>query len=414
MKLDKNSDAAKTQKLLDQASELVQLQSSTIADLETELQGVNRALHTMIGCNRIQSVVNDEKELLQEICNLLTTTVGYKMAWVGYVNDDAEKSISPVVYANCDDCSYVKNARLSWSADSPYGQGPGGISIREKRVVICNDFQTDERMAVWKKLAAECGFASAISVPLVIDDKSIGALLIYSERSDAFDEMEVSLLSELGSDVAFGVAARRSHQKVFEHMKHLKGVVKSTLRAISNMIELRDPYTAGHENRVCKIASAIAHEMNLDIEMIEAIEIASMVHDIGKIAVPAEILSKPGRLGPIEFDLIKTHPALGHKILKEIDFKWKIPEIVLQHHERLDGTGYPQGLKGDQICLEAKIVSVADVVEAMSSHRPYRPGLGIDLALQEIKDGAGTKYDSVVVEACVRIFDKKIIKIQDL
>jgi len=169
---------------------------------------------------------------------------------------------------------------------------------------------------------------------------------------------------------------------------------------------MRDPYTAGHQRRVAELASAIAKEMRLPKEKIEGIHMAGLIHDIGKIAVPAEILSKPSKLSKMEMDLIKAHSQVGYELLKEIDFPWPVANIVLQHHERLDGVGYPQGLKGDEILLEARILAVADVVEAMASHRPYRPALGLDAALDEIKQGKGKLYEPAAVDACLVLFEK--------
>lgn len=181
----------------------------------------------------------------------------------------------------------------------------------------------------------------------------------------------------------------------------------ATIEAIASTMETRDPYTAGHQKRVARLAAAIAREMGLDESTIEGIHFGAQIHDLGKIQVPAEILAKPGRLSPIEFEIIKTHPQAGYDIVKGIKFPWPVVDMVHQHHERLDGSGYPQGLKGDAITLEARIVAVADVVEAMSSHRPYRAGLGLDKALAEISKEAGTHYDQQAVDACLRLFNEK-------
>jgi putative nucleotidyltransferase with HDIG domain len=170
---------------------------------------------------------------------------------------------------------------------------------------------------------------------------------------------------------------------------------------------MRDPYTAGHERRVAELAAAIAREMGLAEPLVEGIRFGSMIHDLGKIKIPAEILVKPSRLTPIEYELIKQHAQAGYDILKGIDFPWPVAQMVLQHHERLDGSGYPNGLKGEAICQEARILSVADTVEAMSSHRPYRPGLGIDKALAEIERGRGALYDPAAVDACLRLHRDK-------
>jgi len=160
--------------------------------------------------------------------------------------------------------------------------------------------------------------------------------------------------------------------------------MEDSISAISLVTEARDAYTAGHQRRVTKLAVAIAKEMGFPKDRVEGIKIAALIHDVGKINLPAEILSKPGKLSEIEFGLIKNHPQKGYEILKTIDFPWPVAEIVLQHHEKMNGSGYPRGLKRDEILLEAKIICVADVVEAMSSHRPYRPALGINKALEEI------------------------------
>jgi putative two-component system response regulator len=189
-----------------------------------------------------------------------------------------------------------------------------------------------------------------------------------------------------------------------ESERKLRTSLIDSITALASTVEMRDPYTAGHQRRVAQLAIAIAKELHLPEEQIEGIQLAGVVHDVGKIRIPAEILSKPGRLTPLEFELIKQHAQSGYDILKSIDFPWPIAQIVLQHHERLNGSGYPQALTSDQILREAKIIAVADVVESMTSHRPYRPGLGIDAALQEIALNKGTLYESETVEACVKLF----------
>jgi PAS domain S-box-containing protein len=193
--------------------------------------------------------------------------------------------------------------------------------------------------------------------------------------------------------------------KLTESRENLRKALGATVEAIASMVETRDPYTAGHQRRVSDLACAIAQEKGIEHGGIESIRMAGMIHDIGKISVPAEILSKPGRLSQIEISLIRVHPQAGYDILKDIEFPWAIGQIILQHHERMNGSGYPQGLKGDQVCFEARIVAVADVVEAMASHRPYRPGLGLETALEEISANRGTLYDEKVVDACLKVFE---------
>jgi putative nucleotidyltransferase with HDIG domain len=183
--------------------------------------------------------------------------------------------------------------------------------------------------------------------------------------------------------------------------------LEESFQALATMLEKRDPYTAGHQQRVADLAEKIAIELGLSKDLSHGVRLAGIVHDIGKIQVPAEVLNKPGKLSDIEFSLIKQHPQVGYDILKAIKSPWPIPEAVLQHHERLDGSGYPNGLKSDQIIIEARILAVADTVEAMSSHRPYRPGLGLQAALDEIVKQRGKQLDSEIVDACLRLFNQK-------
>lgn len=199
----------------------------------------------------------------------------------------------------------------------------------------------------------------------------------------------------------------RAQAEIRRYLHQLETSTEKTLQALSIMVEQRDPYTAGHEHRVGDFAADIAVEMGLPEKQCKGIRLAGYVHDIGKISVPAEILSKPRRLTEIEYQIIKEHPHAGYEIIKDIDFPWPIANIILQHHERLDGSGYPQGLKGTSILLEARILAVADTIEAMTSHRPYRPGLGIEAALNEINRGAGNQYDADVVDACIQLFRDK-------
>lgn len=191
------------------------------------------------------------------------------------------------------------------------------------------------------------------------------------------------------------------------NMERMKRVLEATVQAMAVTVETRDPYTAGHQRRVAEAAYAIAREMNLTDDQIEGVRMASLIHDLGKISVPAELLSMPRKLSVIEFSLIKNHAQSGFEILKDIDFPWPIARMVLEHHERMDGSGYPQGLVGEEILMEARILSVADVVESMASHRPYRPALGLDAALKEIENNKGTLYDADVVDACLRLFREK-------
>jgi HD-GYP domain-containing protein (c-di-GMP phosphodiesterase class II) len=200
---------------------------------------------------------------------------------------------------------------------------------------------------------------------------------------------------------------KRAQEEIRRYIEQLKTAFMSTVDVAMTMGEMRDPYTVGHERRVADLAVAIGAELGFDARRQEGLLVAGRLHDVGKIAVPADILSKPGKLTSIEFLLIQAHTQAGYDVLKGVEFPWPVAQIALQHHERMDGSGYPHGLKGESILPEARIVAVADVVEAMSSHRPYRPGLGIDTALAEIEDGRGALFDSNAVDACLRLFREK-------
>lgn len=215
-----------------------------------------------------------------------------------------------------------------------------------------------------------------------------------------------------GDKVAFAICRdiaerKRSERALKSSLEKLKKTMEGIVLVTAKTVEMRDPYTAGHQRSVAKLAQAIGTKMGLGEDDITGIRFACEIHDLGKIYVPAEILCKPGKLSCIELDMIKTHPQMGHQILKMVDFPWPIATIVGQHHERMDGSGYPSGLKGEEISLGARILGVADVVEAIASHRPYRPALGREAALKEIYRHRGELYDPDVVDACLELFNKR-------
>ena len=200
---------------------------------------------------------------------------------------------------------------------------------------------------------------------------------------------------------------RRAEEELQTTLSSLRKAVNTTIQVLVAAIEARDPYTAGHQKRVADLACAIATEMGNPPEIVEGIRMAGCIHDIGKLSLPAEILSKPTKLTALEFALIKEHSQSGYEILKDVESPWPLAEMVYQHHERMDGSGYPRNLKGAEILIEARILAVADVVESMASHRPYRPALGLDAALEEIENNKGTLYDADAVDACLILFREK-------
>ena len=234
------------------------------------------------------------------------------------------------------------------------------------------------------------------------------------------DDLGMKIYVSARDIISFALRSSILLQEVREQKDSLKSNLDKLQRAMEKFIETmglvleaRDPCTAGHQRRVADLARCIAREMGLPPQQTEWIGLAGMIHTIGKIDLPSEILNKPGKLKELEHSLLKTHAAVAYDVLKNVDFPWPVADIVHQHHERLDGSGYPLGLTGDDIRIEARILAVADVVEAMASHRPYRPALGLDRALQEISEHRGTRYDPHAVDVCLRLFNQQGYRLRD-
>jgi len=249
--------------------------------------------------------------------------------------------------------------------------------------------------------------------------KEIGALEIcYLEERPAGDEgpflkEERKLIITICEHLCHVIEHKRADQNLVKSYQLLRKTFEDTIAAIATIVEIRDPYIAGHQVRVAKLSTAIAIEMHLTDEQVHSIHTSATIHDVGKMYVPADMLTRPDKLSALEFPIVKTHVQKSYDILKLIEFPWPIAKITLQHHERIDGSGYPNGLKGEEILLEAKILAIADVVEAMTSCRSYRPGLGIDKALEEISKNRGILYDSDTVDACLELFKKKGFKFEE-
>lgn len=246
-----------------------------------------------------------------------------------------------------------------------------------------------------------------ILVPLMNDKHLAGMLFLSSKATQKpYTNEERRLLRQVSTDVAANIDNANLYENIKQKHSELEKAMNGVIHAVSLVVESRDPYTAGHQRRVAELAKSIAIEMKLTDWQVMGIHIIGLLHDVGKVAVPTEILSKPGKISAYEYSIIKNHSQVGYEILQKIDFPWPVTEAILQHHERLDGSGYPGGLSDDDIILEARILGVADVVEAMSSHRPYRPALGLESALAEISKNRGILYDPQVVDACLNILKK--------
>jgi PAS domain S-box-containing protein len=387
---------------------------------EVELHNASRALRAIGACNEAMFCSQNEADLLKAVCTLIVDIGEYRMSWIGYAQDDADKSVKPAALHGVEQ-GYLDDRRFSWDENSPVGRGPTGHAIRTGKPQINQNFLTNPNLAPWREAALQRGYQSSIALPLIDTTGVFGALMIYAVEPDAFSTREVELLEGLAKNLAFGVNALRTRAErdriTEENQRRMvaqQQSLKDFVRVIASTVEMRDPYTAGHQQRVSQLAAAIAREMGLSEHTAIGIELASLVHDVGQINIPAEIMCRPGKLREYEYPLIQKHPQTGYEALKDIQFPWPIATIVWQHHERLDGSGYPQGLKGDQILLESRITAVADVTEAMLSHRPYRPARTMDYVIAELESGSGTRYDKAAVDACLTLLREKRFSFNNL
>jgi response regulator RpfG family c-di-GMP phosphodiesterase len=397
---------------LEKAYNDLQAEVEVRKEAEELLSNLNLELTMLSDCIHAVVRATDEQSLIQEICRIIVEVGGYQMAWVGFAEQDIEKSVKPVAWMG-EDKGFLEEINISWD-DCDRGRGPTGTAIRTAKPVVNEDTTVNPNIILWREELLKRGFNSAVALPLIYEGDTLGVLTIYASEPETFDKSEIDRLMGLANDLAYGICALRTRieriqagEEIELHVDKLQKALAGTIKVVASTVEVRDPYTAGHQRRVATLARAIAGEMGLSDNQIEGIFMAGVVHDLGKIYVPAEILSKPSRLNDIEFNLIRTHSQVGYDLLKTIDFPWPIAQIVHQHHERLNGSGYPQGLSSEQILIEAKIICVADVVEAMASHRPYRPAMGVDLALEHIQEESGNLYDSLVVDTCLRLFSEK-------
>lgn len=309
---------------------------------------------------------------------------------------DPEKKILTIKKAHGLDEDVIRNTRIE------LGEGIAGSVAQSGEPLIIHGKADSLQVKGRKKY----GEVNSICVPLRTKEGIIGIININRRNDMPFTKNHLRLVSTMANEAAFALENAIWNRDINEGYSCI-------IRVMVSIVEMRDPYTASHQKRVADLAHALTTEMGLLKWEIDGIHMAASIHDIGKISVPAEILSKPSRLNKNEFDMIKEHPQVGYNILKEIAFPWPVAQIVLQHHERLDGSGYPQKLSAEEIILEARILSVADVVEAMASHRPYRSTLGIDMALEEISKNRGVFYDTKVVDACLKLFYEKGFKLEE-
>lgn len=383
-------------------------------DVTAEYQ-LRWTLETLLRCSAGLARARREAETFQAVCTSLTEQGVFRLAWVGIPRHDADKTIDPVVICGAGAGYLGDDFAVRWD-DSPLGRGPAGRAIRERKTQVLPNLTKATEFTPWSHRARANSLDSCVTLPILLDDEPVAILAVYAEQPNRFGAQEVTLLEQLAADVASTLRGLRLRDRLEEALaeqqtqrQRTEQLFERTIAAIAATVERRDPYTSGHEARVAALAVAIGQELKLTPHQLQGLRLAALVHDLGKIQVPFEILNKPGRLSPIEYDLVKTHAEAGYMVLKGLDFPWPLADMVHQHHEALDGTGYPQGLRGDQILPESRILTVADIVESMSSHRPYRPSLGLDRALEEIQRLRGTKLDPVVVDACLKLAQQGLL-----
>jgi PAS domain S-box-containing protein len=340
-----------------------------------------------------------EDASLRALCDVLVAHGPYALAWIGYLADDNRGDVNVAFVSGLVDFPF--DGMISTLESRVKGRGPVGTALRTGSIQVVNDLPNDSLYRPWRKRAAQFGLGSCVAIPFTPGERR-AVVAIYDHHTFTFDETVVRGLEALVRESELAIAHAKS-------LGRLSDALGGTLAALGQMTETRDPYTAGHQRRVsslgASLAASIAAAYGLSDEMVKLIRQSGEVHDIGKIAIPSEILTRPGRLSPLEYEMVKQHTLVGYDILSKASLPWPIAEVALQHHERVDGSGYPSGLEGEEIILPARIVAVADVVEAMTQHRPYRPGLGLESALAEVADGAGRLFDADVVAACLSVFE---------
>jgi hypothetical protein len=337
------------------------------------------------------------------MCRVMVQVGGYRRAWIGYLDEAVRLDsgrVIPMAWA-CWDHAEAEAAQFDPGWVGP--PEPLQAALRTGQPQLCHPGQGKGPWTPVIAAARRFEVASCLTLPLLQDGQAQGVFVVHAVQLDAFEPDELRLLTELAADLAYGIRNLRTRAVQAQHEERLRQAMSATVQALADTTELPDPYPAGHQWWVAQLAEEIGRRMGLPEERVAGLYLASIIHDIGQICVPAEILGHPGKLSPLEYAMVQQHVVTAHELLKGIEFPWPVADIVGQHHERYDGSGYPAGLVGDQMLLESRILAVCKVVEAIWSHRPYRAGLGMDAALNELGDGRGTRYDPLVVDACVGV-----------
>ena len=376
--------------------EQVRARTAELLAEKQNLERANRALHTLSACNVALVRAKSEEELFQTVCRHIVEVGEHLFAEVSFPGDKPE-SIPDYVYHFGSDA--ISQSLAGWERDPENIRYNLALTAQQARQTKLYDSSVGYNL---EKLTG-LGIKSGLALPLINNDHLYGVLTVFAANAEAFDAAEVKLMEELAGDIAYGIVTLRTRAERDRYAAELRQVLEQTITAIALTLEKRDPYAAGHQQRVAGLAAAIATEMGLAQQQVEGIRFGALLHNIGTVSVPAEIINRPDRLSDLQFSLVKQHTQTGFEIVKDIPFPWPVAQMVLQHHERLDGSGYPHGLKGEQIVLEARILAVADVLEAMTAYRPYRAALKMDAALAALTQARGTQFDPEVVDACLRV-----------
>ncbi len=390
-------------KLEDKLTELEET-TEKLQESEKRLNHANRVLRGIRAVNQLIVKEKVRDNLIRSACQELVRHRGFKGCWLALTDRLPERV--DIEQCGFDASAVAKIAKLFKSGGKP----PCCQNMSKKTVSVINQCKTCNICPISDALD-EFG---PIAANIESEGYFFGYLVVLVPLDFAEDPEENSVIEEAADDIGFAlhgmvVESQKEQARAKEQMMvdKLRKAIHTTILVLAQVVESRDPYTAGHQKRVASLASAIAREMELSPEQVESITMSGLIHDIGKVTIPSEVLSKPGRITELEMQIVREHPLRGKEILSRVESPWPPADIVSQHHERIDGSGYPQGMKGEEIIIEARVVAVADVVEAMASHRPYRPALGIDEALKEIEKNKGILYDEAAVEACLTLFREK-------
>lgn len=381
-------DKGRPQRVIGTSEDITEL-----VEKEQALAMKGRRLELISEINRAIASLASARDMITAVTRLLVEKGGYALV----------RMQACALPGQADDLRmYARKPSLAsgFPANRPFGPEQTGCTARARRVDLAAGDDTAAPDDGWRRVMAKHGLSAAYLQPVRRSRTSFGLLTLYTDNADLLDPDECDMLQQLADDLAVGLA-------LWQASDRQQRALFQTITAIARTLEKRDPYTAGHQQRVAELAVAIGARLGLTRNEQVGLRLGGLIHDIGKIYVPAEILNRSGRLTPAEFELIKSHPQVGGDILADTDFPWPVRDMVMQHHEHIDGSGYPQGLCGDQIIREARILTVADVVEAISSHRPYRPARGVAAALREIRDGRGRRYDPEAVDACLTLFEQE-------